>query len=388
MSQAKAESRHRIRIAGVMRVRDRMLNSFWNDMQRALVRIPGCVFQRFDSTTQFEDALAWQPDGIVVHINREDMVEPLKRSGIPIVNTSAIFGDLPFSSVLPDNVAVGRMAGEHLIAKGYRAFGYMGQDLRYARDRLQGFCDGVGVEPERMQWFPHRIEDGDHVAEGELSESARSAIRWLDALPDHTGLCLCDDRYGYHLTEAMRRIDFNLLDRFGIVTCHDRNAPTNPSLSGVQLPEERWAYSAALLLTDIVRGRIPGDQSLRLQPLGVIERESTAQLSVSDPILREAVQYIANHAGEPITVADVAAAVHLGRRALEKRFKRGLGKTMLTEIHRTRVEWAKRLLIETDRSLYTVAVDAGLSDEKHLRRLFAKYVGMTPSAFRDQYRMR
>jgi len=385
----RANPAPQIRIAAVLRKHDAMLVAFWRHMQRALTRVPGCVFSKFDATDDLEQALDWGAQGLLVHVNREQLIEPLSGLGIPVVNTSGIYGDLPFPSVLPDNIAAGRLAGQHLLAKGYQHFAYVGPKWRYARDRLTGLRSALGLaDDEALPVFTNLVRGNVPADPAGLNPEQRALLDWLDALPDDTGLCLADDRIGYTLTELLRRIDRDPLERFGIITCHDRDAPTNPPLSGVEMPEERWAYTAAQLVADMVRGRAPRDRSVTLQPLGVIERESTSRLPSDDPVLRDAVRFIADHAGNPIAVTDVAAAVHLGRRAVERRFVRELGRTVLEEIHRVHVEQAKALLIETDRAMHNVAIDSGLSDEKHLRRLFGKYVGMTPSAFRDQHRLR
>jgi len=72
---------------------------------------------------------------------------------------------------------------------------------------------------------------------------------------------------------------------------------------------------------------------------------------------------------------------------VERRFATELGYTVLEAIHRAHLEQAKQLLVETDLAMYAVAVESGLRDDKHLRRLFRKHEGGTPTAFRRQHRI-
>jgi LacI family transcriptional regulator len=128
-------------------------------------------------------------------------------------------------------------------------------------------------------------------------------------------------------------------------------------------------------------------ENVWLPPLGIVERESTSGVASGDEHLREAVAFIRDHADQLITVEDVCGAIPLGRRALERRFRDHLGRTVLQEIHRAHIELAKTLLAETDWPVKQVAVEAGLSDVNHLLRLFKKQEGTTPGAYRRHLRL-
>jgi transcriptional regulator GlxA family with amidase domain len=70
---------------------------------------------------------------------------------------------------------------------------------------------------------------------------------------------------------------------------------------------------------------------------------------VDEPIA--AMRFIAQRAGQRISVNDVAEAAGASRRTLETRFEKHLGRTVATEIHRGRVDWAKRLLASSAESI-------------------------------------
>ncbi len=50
----------------------------------------------------------------------ENLFEPLRATGVPVVNVSQALVEPVFPSVLPDNGAGGRLAVEHLLERGYR----------------------------------------------------------------------------------------------------------------------------------------------------------------------------------------------------------------------------------------------------------------------------
>ncbi|MCU1509074.1 MAG: LacI family transcriptional regulator [Glaciihabitans sp.] len=73
----------------------------------------------------------------------------LRRRGIPAVLVDRSGDDSGFSSVSVDDVAGGRLAVEHLIARGSRRIAYLGAsfEFRQVTDRLQGAREAVNAHP-------------------------------------------------------------------------------------------------------------------------------------------------------------------------------------------------------------------------------------------------
>jgi LacI family transcriptional regulator len=74
--------------------------------------------------------------------------------------------------------------------------------------------------------------------------------------------------------------------------------------------------------------------------------------------------------------------VGLSRRTLEVRFRKVMGRSVLEEITRSRLERARHLLLETDLPIQAVAESVGLKDANYLARVFHRETGMSPTAFR------
>src|SRR5207249_885885 len=127
-------------------------------------------------------------------------------------------------------------------------------------------------------------------------------------------------------------------------------------------------------------------QRLTVDALHVVTRRSTDIVALDDLVVATAMHFIHDHAGEPIDVGDVVERVLISRRALEMRFKKVVGRTLLAELQRVRLERAKRLLLETDLSLAKVAGAAGYSSESYLTQVFRQQLGQTPARYRRQMR--
>ncbi|MBU1588525.1 MAG: LacI family transcriptional regulator [Actinobacteria bacterium] len=97
-------------------------------------------------------------------------LEQLAEQGVPIVYVDRISGDRPCCWVRTDDIAGGRLAGEHLIERGHRRLMYAGGtrishqvDARYEGFRIAAESGGGVVE--RLETDSWRREDGAGVAE-------------------------------------------------------------------------------------------------------------------------------------------------------------------------------------------------------------------------------
>jgi transcriptional regulator GlxA family with amidase domain len=84
-----------------------------------------------------------------------------------------------------------------------------------------------------------------------------------------------------------------------------------------------------------------------------------------------------------VSVADIASAAALSTRHLARVFRHDTGLTLKTYLLRVQVEAAKELLRASDANLDAVAGEVGLYDASHLRRLFRRFEGVSPSEFRS-----
>jgi LacI family transcriptional regulator len=78
----------------------------------------------------------------------------------------------------------------------------------------------------------------------------------------------------------------------------------------------------------------------------------------------------------------------IGRRALEKRFKRTIHRTIYNEIQQVRIELISKLPIETDLPISQITSLFNFTDVEHVSRYFKKGKGISIREFRNLYRLR
>ncbi|MCK7612497.1 GlxA family transcriptional regulator [Roseibium sediminicola] len=105
-----------------------------------------------------------------------------------------------------------------------------------------------------------------------------------------------------------------------------------------------------------------------------------------DTAVLKAQHFLERYREEAVTVADAAQASGLPGRSFLRRFKAATGLAPKTYLQELRIERARDLLIDTEQSVSEICFAVGYNDPPSFVRLFTRLSGLTPGAFRDQYR--
>jgi AraC-like DNA-binding protein len=93
-------------------------------------------------------------------------------------------------------------------------------------------------------------------------------------------------------------------------------------------------------------------------------------------------QHIEQHLEEALRNRELAALVGLSESHFSRAFKDSFGDSPHHYILRRRIDHARQLLLTTDVSLGQIGIDCGLADQAHFCRLFRRFHGESPGAFR------
>jgi len=98
---------------------------------------------------------------------------------------------------------------------------------------------------------------------------------------------------------------------------------------------------------------------------------------------RRAAHFIDRHYSiKQLSVARIAAEIHVSPDHLSRQFRRELGCSVLTYLHTTRHHHAKRLLAGSVMSIKEIADACGYREAAEFTRTFARLVGCSPTEFR------
>lgn len=123
-----------------------------------------------------------------------------------------------------------------------------------------------------------------------------------------------------------------------------------------------------------------------------IERRSQSPFMIfqgqkehEDEAIRKAQEYIEENYQEKITVDELAEMLALGRRNLERRFKKATSNSVVEYIQRVRMEAAKMSLESSRENVNEVMFNVGYTDTKAFRTTFKKITGLSPVEYRQKY---
>ena len=331
-----------------------------------------------------EDLKRWEPDGAIV---REGPgAEHALALGIPLVYAPSTqpLEDVP--NLLVDDAAVGRTAADHLAGCGLKHVAYCGMDNRYfwSRDRRDGFVEAA----HSHSLAPHVYARSSRGMAIHWERELPALTEWITSLPTPVGMMVCTDDFSLLVTEACRAAGLRVPEDVALIGVGNDETICDlsiVSLTSIRLNTERGGYECAALLDRMMKGQTAPPTDIMIAPLDVQQRRSTDILAIDDPLMAQALQFIGEHATEPIHVDDVVQAVPLSRRALYNRFQSVMGEPLYAYIRRTRLDVFARMLVDTTLPVAHIADSLGYPDEKNVARQFRKVKGLTPLAYRRRY---
>jgi AraC-like DNA-binding protein len=98
-------------------------------------------------------------------------------------------------------------------------------------------------------------------------------------------------------------------------------------------------------------------------------------------------QYVDAHLSERISVQALADVAGLSIYHFARAFKQSEGLTPHDYLVLHRIEYAQKLLANSEIPLSEVALAAGFFDQSHFARRFREYVGVPPSRYRSSLRL-
>lgn len=328
----------------------------------------------------------WNPDGVITRLTHRALASDLCRRKVPVINVSlSRVSGYEIPQVTVDEKELGRWAALHFLERGLREFGYIGiwRQQNYKDCCAPAFLDELNRDSRGCEIHSPRK----HTSSPHSALTSTDLQRWLKEVPTPIGIFVVDAEDAHNLADACRAVRLHVPDQVAILVGEDDHLlceVAHPSLSAIDLGSDRIGYEAAAVLDRLMSRRKPPLVPKLFPPLRIITRHSTDMLALQDRELASAVQFIRNHAFEPLGVADILNQLPMSRRSLELRFRQVLGTSPAAEIRRVRIERAKDLLVTTNLSIPEIALAAGFQHVEVMNRLFRSVVGTTPTTYRRQ----
>src|SRR5258705_3872548 len=297
----------------------------------------------------------WRGNGIIARIPDERTEQAVVNAGLPTIclcgleNQERLRRSLPLLSNVTFDAAdeVSRLAVTHFTDRRFRNFAYVGFDnIVWSKLREAAYCE----ELRRSGFVPLVYRKPSRLSDRVWENEQPLLTKWIADLPKPIAILACNDDRGRHVLEACRFANVEVPEEVAVLGVDNDEIfcdVADPQLSSIALEAEEAGFRAAELLNGMMNGSISKPGAVNVKAVRVVTRRSSDVFAVNDSDVSAALKYIRREHGREISVADVASEIAISRRSLEKRFREVVGRTVLDEIQRARLEHAKQLLTET-----------------------------------------
>jgi len=196
----------------------------------------------------------------------------IRRSGLPVVLIDAHHRGLP--RVVCDDVGGGMLAANHLLERGHRQFGFIGDEPRpilgvpSSRMRFRGAA--VALREHGLAMRPENVAEGEHTRQF-ARELTETMLRGADR---PTAIIAASDTMAIGVLEAARALDIDVPGELSVIGYDDVEAADFVGLTTIHQPLAETGARAVDRMVGLISGapRVPLREVL---PVTLVMRRTT-----------------------------------------------------------------------------------------------------------------
>jgi LacI family transcriptional regulator len=295
--------------------------------------------------------------------------------------------DIPWVDV--DYEQAGRAGARHFLELGHHHF--VSYALVTAPDTARmrdAFLEELHKAGRSVTMLDFETIHGEDTLRVPREERLRWLAENLGSLKKPLAVMVDDDRRSLEIVAACDMMGLRIPEDVSILGCENRAVEVSMSRLPLSSIDMNWRLAgrrAAELLDRMMEGET-NPRNIRVKPVGVVGRASTATFITDSPEITRVLLHIRENFAQSLRMTDLARMAGMAERYFRSEFKRLVGHSPRTEIHRARLVTATKLLRDTELKLDAIAFESGLGNAKKLCEVFAEDFGMTPTAWRIQSR--
>ena len=275
----------------------------------------------------------------------------------------------------------GAYAADFFINQNFANYAFIGmKDILWSVSRYEGYSEQIGIS-KKISTYNYEVED----FQNEIEEISA----WLRTLPKPIAMFACNDFMARQVTEICQMNGIRIPEDISLLGVDNDEFMCNissPTLSSIKLNFEKHGYEIAQTLFKMVAEKKTWPARIPVEAIGVVERMSTKRKIISDPYIREIVDFISRNYTQEIDIRKLTSFIPLSRRAIELKFKKEMHPyTISSYILKLRLEHFCHLLQTSELPVSTAADRSGFIDNSNFSTLFKKYKGMTPTEYRKKH---
>lgn len=272
----------------------------------------------------------------------------------------------------------GAYAADYFINQNFHNYAFIGRKgILWSMFRREGFGAQI-ASVRKKDIFVYEVED--------FQAEAKSISTWLHGLPKPVALLACNDFMARQVTELCLLENIRIPEDISLLGVDNDEFMCNissPTLSSIKLNFEKHGFELAKTLFKMIKEKHIWPARIAVEAIGVIERMSTKRRIISDPYIREIVEFITNNYRHDIDIRKLVSFIPLSRRAIELKFKKEMHPYTITSyLTKLRLDHFCHLLETTTIPIKEAAELSGFIESSNFSTIFRKHKGCTPTAYR------
>ncbi|MFD0717173.1 response regulator [Paenibacillus sp. GCM10027626] len=231
----------------------------------------------------------------------------------------------------------------------------LGKGSIIAYDALAGLEQGRGAKEDKTV-----VELIGHVRRADseqISRSLRKIYREMLAAGMNKSVIQ------QYAADILNRTDA-LLEELRVPMCEERRMEAQKSV---------YRYGILADLMQFLSGYL-------LEAAGKVGSRSHSQ---SPALIKRVYDYLDKHCSEEVTLLSLSKHLHINHSYLSRLIKKETGVNFRDLLWQRRIDKAKELMNERDEKAFEIAYRVGFKDPSHFSQVFKRFVGVSPSEYRD-----
>ena len=343
---------------------------------------------RLEIADRFNPPHSWTGDGVLSVLLDEPVMnaflESLVKRKIPIVDLIGIKRHKDMGAVIHDNEALGRLAADHFLTRGFRYAAFYAFEWTIQHDeRYSAFAAAWrGTPPECWIWPKDPC----------FKQGRKALVAWtlkkLLSAPKPIAIYTYNAYNAAFLARVCLDNNIAVPHNVAILSANDSviyNCRKAMPISSIDRNDELKYLTAVKLLERMMEGNANHNTIISIKPKGIITRRSTDVTAVDDETLRKVTALISHDISSHFGPSQVATGLGIPLRRLNAMSRSELGHSVLDEITRLRIEEAKRLILSSNDKLAAIAATTGFCNASYFSKVFRTVTGSTPRAWRQRH---
>ena len=329
----------------------------------------------------------WKPDGCIAECGAAPVsLQPSDFAGTPVVFLDRDPSTLssPALCIASDNRRIAMAAFDELKRTGRGSFAFAGwyTSVSWSEERRKEFSAILAAEGYEMHVLDMRFPQRDaRLSNAKLLKSIR-------ALPRPAAVFAANDIVAEHVVSVCVQNGISVPGDIAIVGVDNaEDICENSVVTITSIPQDYIGSGriACEMLEQVMANPRAEPETRHIGVEAAVRRASTRAAGL-DGRIRTALEYIRLHAPLGIGVGDVVKSMGCSRRTADMLFRKFLGRSILNEILKAKVERVKAMLADDGKSVSFISDMCGFTSANELDRVFRRVTGMSPRVWREERR--